>query len=371
MVVLKKIYNWYERNERLVGTISLVFGFVVGSFTLTQVDRIFENVLIALQLLAVAVCIILLNHEERKRTLSVSEQTESSKLHFWMTATLQFFFGGILSTYLVFYFKGSVFAVAWPFLLILFVAIILSETGRRHYSRIGFQIGFFFLSLFVFSLFFVPVILRQIGPGIFVLSWIMSLLALSVFLTVLWFVDKQRFVKGKKIFAGIIFGISLSIGILYFGDIIPPLPILLRDSGVYHSISRNTSGDYVVARETEQPRNGILRIVSDARSTIHIVPGAPAYVYSAIFSPISFNTKITHEWQMYDKTTHAWITKETINLSVVGGRENGYRTYSMRTSLSDGKWRVNVKTKNGQTIGRIRFKVITQDTIPTLFTETK
>jgi len=102
--------------------------------------------------------------------------------------------------------------------------------------------------------------------------------------------------------------------------------------------------------------------------TIHITPGAPLYAYSAVFSPTSFATKVIHEWQYYDETTKAWITRGRIALATTGGSDNGYRTFSMEENFTPGNWRVNIKTPQGQIIGRLNFTVIVTSTPPSLQT---
>jgi hypothetical protein len=94
------------------------------------------------------------------------------------------------------------------------------------------------------------------------------------------------------------------------------------------------------------------------------VPGNLIYAYSAIFSPKNLNLTILHEWQHYDEIQNKWITGTVINLPVTGGRDGGFRTYSARSNLVPGKWRVNIKTKEGQTIGRLRFNLVSVDTEP-------
>jgi uncharacterized protein VirK/YbjX len=43
----------------------------------------------------------------------------------------------------------------------------------------------------------------------------------------------------------------------------------------------------------------------------------------------------------------------------------------MRSKVEEGKWRINVKTEQGQIIGRVRFIVKEAQTPPTLHTEEK
>ena len=60
----------------------------------------------------------------------------------------------------------------------------------------------------------------------------------------------------------------------------------------------------------------------------------------------------------------SWQDEGTIKLSVVGGRENGFRTYSVRENLKTGKWRVNIETLGGQVIGRVQFIIIQDTNLP-------
>lgn len=107
------------------------------------------------------------------------------------------------------------------------------------------------------------------------------------------------------------------------------------------------------------------------RPRFHSGPGEPVYFYSAVFSPTSLNTEIIHEWQMYD-SRRGWITADRIPLSVRGGRDGGYRTYSEKSGLKPGGWRVNVETPTGAIIGRFQFNVLPESGDPTpLKTELK
>jgi hypothetical protein len=130
---------------------------------------------------------------------------------------------------------------------------------------------------------------------------------------------------------------------------------------MYHSIEKNADGNYDVTYENYGWR-GYFNLYPNFRE----VYGEPVYAYSAIFSPKGLNLTIIHEWQYYDGVQKKWITRETVNLPVVGGRDGGFRTYSERSNLTSGKWRVNIKTSQGQTIGTLHFNVVFVDTEPTL-----
>ena len=355
---------WYARFERPLSSLSLIGGFVFDAVFLKRADQFKENFWIIVHLLIVAVCIIMLNREENEGVDSIAESWNPAKLHFWLINIMQFFFGGLISTFLVFYFRSAVIQVTWPFFIILGFAFFANESFKRHYARLSFQISFFFLSVFLFMIYLIPVIAHQIGPVYFLISGLISLAILAIFLFLLRFFAKagiQR--ESRRMLMSTVVGIFAIVNGLYFLDLIPPLPLALQSSGVFHSISRTTNTAYSVT-------------VEDQGSTLwdkygyylgkpyvfHATPTDYVYAYSAVFSPLSVDTEIKHVWQYYDTSTRKWVTDETVDLSVAGGRDGGYRTYSIMQGLAPGKWRVNITTSSGQLIGRLSIDIVGVDT---------
>ncbi|MFM2357617.1 MAG: hypothetical protein RJA61_354 [Candidatus Parcubacteria bacterium] len=94
------------------------------------------------------------------------------------------------------------------------------------------------------------------------------------------------------------------------------------------------------------------------------------YVFSAVFAPTRLNTNIVHKWQYFDYTINRWATASTIEFPIVGGEDGGYRGYSTKSSLTEGDWRVNIETRQGQVIGRVKFRVIYSENKPVIETKT-
>jgi len=361
LVIVHHVRNWYARFERPISSISLVGGFVFDALTLKRVDTLWENVWVIGHIVIIGICIILVhaikNHE--------GDEGNPAKVHFWLVNILQFFFGGILSTYLVFYFRSGDISVSWPFILILAIAFWANEAFKRHFVRLGFQVSLFYLSLFSFTIFSLPVLVHKIGPRVFFLSGLISLLIMWGFLWILHKVAHKEFEQGRRIITFSVLGIFLGINFLYMTNLIPPIPLSLKDAGAYHSVIRDSKGNYVVGFENE----GWKKYLSLYR-TVHIAPVDPVYAYSAVFSPSSLDTTVIHEWQYYDENKGIWTHISRQELPVIGGREDGFRTFSTNSNLSAGKWRVNVETEGGQVIGRIRFNVVYTDKEPTLVFKT-
>ena len=78
--------------------------------------------------------------------------------------------------------------------------------------------------------------------------------------------------------------------------------------------------------------------------------------YTAIYAPAGLKQPVDHIWRLEGQIINV------IRLTPVeGGRREGYRTFSRKTSFPAdprGRWTVDVTTATGQLIGRMRFKVI-------------
>jgi hypothetical protein len=362
MSLIRKTLNWYGRFERPISSLSLIWGFVFDALTLKRVDALWENLWILGHILIVGLFIILIHIKERGE----GDEANPSKAHFWFVNILQFFFGGLLSTFLVFYFRSTDIFATWPFLFILALAFVANDSFKRHYTRFSFQISLFFLSIYSFMIFLVPVVLHKIGDWVFLLSGLLSLILIIFFIVVLFYFGKDKLKSNKRIISVLISGLFVLINFLYFTNLIPPIPLSLKDGGVYHSVQRNSTGNYDVTYE-DQGWKGYFQLYENYDK----IAGSPIYAFSAIFSPTNLNITIIHEWQHYDTVKKEWNTESTISLPIIGGRDSGFRTYSKRSDLAIGKWRVNIKTLTGKTIGRLRFNIIKVESEPILKNDLK
>jgi hypothetical protein len=205
--------------------------------------------------------------------------------------------------------------------------------------------------------------MHQIGTYVFLLSGLISLILITIFLFILFRLIKQKNTSSKKLIISLILSIFILINFLYFTNLIPPIPLSIKDSGIYHLIERNQNGNLEITSE-----NKAWWEYWKLYPNYMAVSGSPVYAFSAVFSPTNLNLTIVHEWQHYDEIQKKWITQSRINLSVVGGRDGGFRTYSKLWNLTPGKWRVNIETKQNQIIGNIRFNLVQVDTEPAFTT---
>ena len=234
--LITKARDFYARFERPLSSLSLVGGFVFDALTLRRVDLFWDNVWVVAHLTIVTVCAVWLN----LLAGAEGEEADPERLQFWLVNIMQFFFGGILSTYLVFYFRSGTFAASWPFLLMLALAFAANESLKRRFARLTFQITLLFLAFYAFAIYLLPILTHEIGVRTFLLSGIVSVAAISLVLLVVALFSRGRFAGtiGLRIFAAI-FSVLVAVNLLYFFKLIPPLPLSLKDADVYHSLSVN------------------------------------------------------------------------------------------------------------------------------------
>lgn len=343
---VKELVHWYERY---VSPISLVAGFISDNFIiLKRVDLWTTDALFLFYLALSSAGIILINALEagKIRQKFLLETAPAVPI------LIQFAFGGLFSGFLSLYSRSAGYAVSWIFVVIVAVLLLGNERFSRFYVRVPVQISLLFTTLFAFLIFFLPVVFHQIGPWMFAYSGIVALVLIALFLELLIAIVPTA-KKQLTTCARAIAVIYVLFNVLYFTNAIPPLPLSLKDAGVYHSVVHDTAaGDYVVQGEQE-PWYDLLFPFDD---TFHELPGQSVYVYTSIFAPSGLSTQVLHQWQ-YDEQGK-WVTEAVIEYPIVGGRDGGYEGYSELANPAPGKWRVNVITQYGQIIGRISFTVI-------------
>ncbi len=348
---IEELARWYMRY---ISPVSLVLGFLVDYLILLRrVDLWTTNLILFTYLVLAALCILLVSLIQTGR-LRQAWLVAATPL---LPVVAQFAFGGLFNGFLSLYSRSAAVAASWIFVILLAALLLANERFVRFYMRFAFQVGIFFTTLFSFLIFFLPVVFHRIGPYMFFASGVASVALITFFLYVFSKIVPEVVFRDRTTIARTIAIIFVTFNILYFTGAIPPLPLALKEAGVYHAVTR-TGDEYRLLYEPLRWYEAYLRY----NTTFHRAPGEPTYVYTAIFAPSGLSTTIFHEWQYYDEGSSAWVTDETIPFFIVGGRDGGYRGYSVKTRPNPGTWRVNAITEFGQLIGRVSFKIVEVET---------
>ncbi len=350
----EELIHWYERY---VAPAALIGGFLLDNFIfLERIDSLQSYILLSAYMLLAATGIALIHLIETGRArhpffLAVAP---------FVPVVIQFSFGALFSGFLAVYWRSATVAVSWIFVIVIAALLIGNERFRGYYTKLPFQTGIFFTVLFSFFIFFLPILFNRIGSWMFVLSGIVTVLVTAGFLYIVQKLAPEVWREEKVRVMRIVAAIFIAFNVLYFSNAIPPLPLALKEAGVYHSVTREADAYVLSAEPVPWYKRFFLY-----NTNYHRVRGEPAYVFTAIYAPSRLSTAVVHEWQR--KTADGkWQTESTIPFTISGGREEGFRAYSSKSSLAEGKWRVNVLTKNGQVIGRVSFTVVSASSTPEL-----
>lgn len=350
--MLKKLTVYFQKYERHIGIATLIGGFIFDNFFLVSPDNVRDNIGFILYLSIASLSILFINIIRKGYVHSIA------------LFIMQFVLGGLFSMSLVFYSRGATLEASWPFLMTLVLYMLANEFLKKHYLLLAAQIGAFFIALYTYLIFVAPVFLRRMDDFVFLLSGAVSIAFIVLFITILSFVNKAEMKKSRKALLVVIPSIFILINIFYFTNLIPPIPLLLKEVGVHHSVTR-VNASYVV--ESEEKENGrFFRPI-----TVHVAPNEDIYVFSSVFAPVALTANLRHIWQYYDEETRRWSVRNDVRIPISGGREGGYRMYSLKSNLEEGLWRVDVTTTRGQIIGRIKFKAERVSEPPKLITGTK
>lgn len=360
MGIYQRAKHFFERYERHISSVALIGGFIIDNLTLTRVDYWLDHVFILVHLVILPVGILMLNAIEMKE----ARGKYSTFFHAVLPTVMQFSFGALFSAFSVLYTRSASFTTGGIFLIILFGLLIGNEFLKERYRILAFQVALLSLVTYLYLIFLIPLGLSRVGDLIFVLSGVATLVLIWLYVLLLRKVAPIRFHKSKYY---MYIGIALVFAVVngaYFLNFIPPIPISLKESGVYHSVVREND-TYTALTETYPWYSHI-----DPYDDITIQKGEPVFVFTSIYSPSKFALSVVHSWEYFDDESRRWKPVSEISFNTVGGRVGGYRGYSKKENVFPGLWRVSVKTAGGRVVGRVLFNIIEANTTPDLHEET-
>lgn len=347
LVHVYKSVDHFVRKHWL--TTAFLLGFLLDTITLNRVDQIFDNVVLSSYVILAMLGILLLYAgiaERYSERTNIFLKTKSPLL-------MQYAFGGLLSGMLIFYGRSGSLADSWLFILLILGVIYGNETIKDRAGRLVYNLSIFFVGLFAYVVLIVPVVLGKMGPIIFVGSGFLALLIMYGFFGLLEKII-PNFMKLQKTHAVFFIGlVYVTFNFLYFTNIIPPIPLSLKQVGIYHDVAKQENGLYKLTYEKpkwwEWYRN------SDV--TFHYSVDEDIYCFASVFAPSRLSTKIFHRWEYYDDVAGEWKEYGRYSYSINGGRGDGYRGYTRISNYREGEWRCIVETERGQVIGKESFTI--------------
>ncbi|MEY3784244.1 MAG: hypothetical protein RLZZ230_566 [Candidatus Parcubacteria bacterium] len=338
----------------------LTFAFVLGFFTdtmlLNQIDNIVDNMVLLFYALLATVSLWLLY-------VGVAERAPAKLARFFRKYTpilMQYAFGGLLSGMLIFYGRSGDWLSSWPFLLLILAVIFGNELVEKRSDRLVYQVALYFIGLFSYIVLVVPVVTGKMGDGLFILSGLIALLIVTFVVQVLYRIVPNFMIANTRRIILTIGGIYVTFNLLYFTNLIPPIPLSLTKLEIVQSVGKVTSGGYRIVAET-QPWYVKLPFI---RPIIHPT-GTSIACFSRVFAPTKLSTKIYNRWEYKDESG-AWQERFRFGYDISGVNKNGYGGYTILENFSNGIWRCSVETERGQVLGRetVLIDTVTKNSYP-------
>ena len=355
---MKKLSAWIQKNERHLSSLAIIVGFIGDAIAFPNIEIDLAVLILGSYLVIAAGCIVILHIFEGIKGGGFLGRMVRQ----WFPLITAFALGGLLSAFLAFYsFTGSI-AKSWPLVILVAAIMIGNEWLRSYRSRLPFQTSILFLVSFSFAALVTPLYVHHIGPDTFTIAGAATVAAFWLFIELLGLTSRKRYSESRKSIIQGAAAVFVIVNILYFTNTIPPIPISLKSSGVYHSVVKNGS-DFTVTYEP-QPWYAFF-----SPEVIHVGPHDTVYALSAVFAPSLLSTTVVHRWEKYDPLAGVWTTDSIFSFAIEGGRDGGYRGYTAKPALTPGTWRVSVETPRGEVIGRITFSVVAAGVPPALRTK--
>ena len=348
---LERLKIYYSRNEGRVAAAFFAAGFVFDMVTVGRIDSWAtigqQAIYLTIALIALLQMLLELDQPSREPAGFVLKRW----YYEYRSALVHFLMGALLNLYAIFYFKSSSLLVSFGFLGFLVLLLLANELRRVKSAGLPFKFGLLSLCFLSFFAYLVPVLVGSISLALFLVSMLAGCVP---FMVAAWVIGRASPAKSALVRRQVLLPLGcVLVGFLtfYLFRLIPPVPLSIPFIGVYHQVER-TGDSYRLSHERPAWRfwhNGDQSFVAQ--------PGDKVYVFFRIFSPARFSDQVQMRWHWKDPA-RGWTPHDTIPLRIVGGREQGFRGYGVKSNYQPGEWKVQVETLDGREIGRVYFDLV-------------
>lgn len=342
----ERFRRFYHENEPLCTAGLFVVGFLFDTLAVGRIDEL-HNILH--QGTYLTLCALFIGYELRERHGDFAPPDRLKNVWRYRNGATHFMLGTLLNIYTLFYFKSASIGVSLLFLGVM-AGLLAANELKPFGSGTTLRVVLFSLCLISYFTYLVPTLAGSIG----VLPFMGTLAAASAAVGLLAWRLVPRLANGVETVKSellVPFGaVLLTFAGLYFLKVIPPVPLSLEEIGIYHKIERNGK-DFVLT--TTRPR---WKFWQKGDQTFLARPNDSVYCYISVFSPTRFKERLQVRWARRDES--GWSDADAIPLDIAGGRDGGWRGFTVKAKWKPGPWRVRVETSDGRELGRVALSVV-------------
>ena len=268
---------------------------------------------------------------------------------------MQYAFGGLLSGMLIFYGRAGDFIAGAPFLALIIGVIVANEVVKKRSERLLYNISIYFIGIFSYCVLIVPVLLGKTGDWIFYGSGLLAVAITMFVIKLLKWVIPNFLTMQKRMLVFCVGCLYALFNTFYFFNFIPPIPLSLNELSIFQSVDRNqTTGIYTITKSTPN----WYQKIPGWPLTFNPIAGGGAACFARVYAPTALKTNVVQRWE-YKDVNGDWQEKYKQAYPISGENKNGYRGFTVLSSVTPGLWRCSVENERGQVLGR---KVFTVDT---------
>ncbi len=337
------------RHQKYAPILFFMSGFIFDTLTLGRIDRLYDTMVLCSHMTLLSVMLYLFNLVDDGKW----EGTFIGRYTEYFPLAIQFFFGALSSAFVIYFFRSVSLSKTMVFFILLVLLLFANEFLKKKISNKYLHFSVYFFISFTFFTFMLPTLIKEMNTLIFIISGLLSLgttLALIIF--IYSSSPSTRAELSLKKLISIIISIYLVINSFYYFNLIPPVPLAMESGLVAHNIQKKNN-EYIVTYERDEWyvfwRAHHLNFHREADESV--------YVFTSVFAPTDIKKSIFHRWQWYNPETTSWEITEDIGFEVTGGRGRGFRGYTFKDNIAEGRWKVDVITEEELVIGVVDFVI--------------
>lgn len=343
---MRKYGEWINQNKNVL---FFVGGFIFDAFTIIRIDSLLD---ILIQTLYIG-CITFILIRQVKYEAGLWEPSGWVK-KFWHfeTEAIHFFYGGLLSAYVILYFKSTTGPRSMVFFGLTLLLMFANEMPQVKEAGSRMRLGLHAFCVVSFLNYLIPILVGRMGTWTFLLAVFFTALISYGLVKYLAKLDpdpmRAHFTFGWPPLVALVL-----VTFLYFEKWIPPVPLSMQYAGIYHQVER-VGNKY----ELTYPKPAWYRFWQKDSRPFIARPGDVVHCFVRVFAPSRFTQEIFMQWSVRgsDGKFHA---SDRIPLAIHGGRDDGFRGVGEKSNYSPGNWRVAVITDDGRVIGQTSFTIET------------
>lgn len=363
----RRLQTFRQRHVRAEIAVFFGAGFLFDIITLSRIDDVATYLQQGVYLTALVSLMIL---EERYRAGVAAPPRLLAKAWRFSEDAIHFLFGSLLSSFTLFYLKSSSGISSVLFLSFLCALLVANELPR--FRERGPIVRYALLSLCMTSYcaLLLPVMLGFISTWLFVAAVVLSCAALGWLARALYRWTGNAKSIGQRVVAPAL-GMQVLLVAAYFAGAIPPVPLSVQFIGIYHEVV--PPGRELMAmseQEAQAARNPPMtrayqlkhqrpwwKLWHHGDQDFAARPGDIVYCFARVFAPNGFRDAIYVHWWLEGQKS-GWVDQGRAQLSISGGRGDGFRAFATKKNYQPGRWRVEIETEDGRDIGVIHFDLM-------------